>query len=684
MEEFKKKFILEAQDLIEELEESLLRLEENTNDSALIEQVFRAMHSLKGGGAMFGFETISNLTHHLETIYDLIRNGEKDLSNDIFSITLEAVDHLKSIVNTDVVEGELLDTHNSLLEKIINAVTSETQNKTSESVAEKESSNNEIKTFYIQFFPNEQIFNNGTNPMFLVEEIAQLGLCVAFPIFNIPQIENFNPEYCYTGWHILLSTVHDESDIQDIFIFVEDDCKIDIKIIATSNILNKDFIKKTEDLYKQNNEFSEKEIIELLENSFDKEINKEQTISDKVRKAASQNKSTSTISSIRVASEKLDNLMNLVSELVTTQARLSLFAEQKEDNELISIAENIQKLTRELRDNAFSIVLIPIEHLMTRFHRLVRDLNNDLNKTVKFTAHGTETELDKTIIESLADPLMHILRNSMDHGIETKEERAKTNKPEDGKIEFRAYHSGPNVIIQITDDGRGINTVAVREKAIEKGLITAEQNLTDREIFDLIFMPGFSTAKEISGVSGRGVGMDVVKKKISEVRGEIEIDSIEGEGTTIMIKLPLTLSIIDGLLIELANDYYILPLSAVDQIHAVNLPELRKINNNVFTLGNEQIPYYVMREELDLPEHDKEVLELIVVTFEALKIGLIVDTVVGEYQAVIKPLGKHYKDQDIISGATILGDGTIALVLDTNKAVKKFSKNINVLDEAIG
>ncbi|MFW6369921.1 MAG: chemotaxis protein CheA, partial [Bacteroidota bacterium] len=387
------------------------------------------------------------------------------------------------------------------------------------------------------------------------------------------------------------------------------------------------------------------------------------------------------ISSIRVASDKLDQLMNLVSELVTTQARLSLYSEKDGQPELMGISENVQKLSRQLRDIAFSIVLIPIENMLTRFHRLIRDLSNELKKEVDFYTEGTDTELDKTIIENLSDPLMHIVRNSIDHGIETPSNREKAGKPRRGQIKLKAFYSGANVHIQISDDGAGIDPAAIREKAIQKGIILPEASLSKKEILDLIFLPGFSTAKNITDVSGRGVGMDVVKRKIADIRGEVEVDSEVGAGTILTIKLPLTLSIIDGLLVKVGDSNYVIPLTAVDKIYAAEHEKLINTFNNIIVLDGKQVPYLYLRSEFGMPESDLKTEQVVVVRYEDKRIGLAVDNVVGEYQAVLKPLGKHYKDQDIISGATILGDGTVALVMDTNKAIRQFSNLASVTQE---
>ena len=378
-------------------------------------------------------------------------------------------------------------------------------------------------------------------------------------------------------------------------------------------------------------------------------------------------------SSIRVSSDKLDSLMNLVSELVITQARLSLFDSQHDIHGLTPIVESVQKLSRQLRDLAFGIVLIPIENLITRFQRLVRDLSMELHKDVEFIAEGTDTELDKTIIDNLADPLMHILRNSLDHGIEDTNQRIARGKPAKGTVKFKAYYSGASVIIQISDDGKGMDPDTIREKAIQKGIIAPERKLTKKEIFDLIFLPGFSTATKVTDISGRGVGMDVVRKKIANIQGEVDVDSELGKGTTISIKLPLTLSIIDGLLVNINKTSYVIPLATIKKIYAIDKDLIYKSFNNLITLDGEQIPFFSLRKEFDLPPSEEQLEQIVMVNFEDNYVGLVVDYVEGEYQAVLKPLGRHYKNNDIFSGATILGNGTVALVMDTNKIIKMFA-----------
>jgi two-component system chemotaxis sensor kinase CheA len=684
MDNFRKKFLEEASEHIHELEKSLLELEVDPENKELIEKVFRAMHSLKGGGAMFGFDKVSEFTHNLETVYDFVRNDKMAVNKSLLNITLASVDHLKRLLNEEHEDHDsLMKDHEYLVKEIEGLAKSlEEPIKLKESAPisrTKVVSTAEYKTFYIRFNPNPGIFDNGTNPLYLIDEIAGLGETFVIPrVDKVPKLGELKPLRCYTYWDILLSTSADINSITDIFIFVEDDCELEIVKIVDFNLLREEkFIERLQ-LVKKNDEAIG---IEMLN---EQAVEIKAAIEKREKKPVDKTTITtkeSSISSIRVASDKLDLLMNLVSELVTTQARLSLYTETDTRPELIGITENVQKLTRQLRDIAFSIVLIPIENMLTRFQRLVRDLSNELKKDVSFVIEGAETELDKTIIENLVDPLMHILRNSMDHGIEDPDVREKLGKPRQGKILLKAFYSGANVHIQVSDDGAGMDPEFIKSKAIAKGIISPDAILSRKEILDLIFIPGFSTADRITDLSGRGVGMDVVKRKISDIRGEVEVESEVGQGTILTIKLPLTLSIIDGLLVKISHTHYIIPLAVVDKIYAVEHRKIIKAFNNVLILDGEQVPFFNLRQEFNEPESDSLMEEVVVVRYEDKQVGIAVDTVLGEYQAVLKPLGKHYKRQEIISGATILGDGTIALVLDPNKTIKQFSNQNIVMEE---
>ncbi len=676
MDRFQEKFIVEATDHINDLEDALLSLENNPDDNELIERVFRAMHSLKGGSAMFGFDKIDEFTHHLETVYDFVRSGKLNITEELLNVTLASVDHLKMLLkDQDLSDEQDIIIHEKLTKNIISIINEIENDKIIES---DEQSNDDISnsdnliTYYILFQPYEDILADGTNPLYLIDELRSLGECKVIPhTRNIPDLEALDTSLCYVFWEIILATKEDIKAIQDIFIFVEDNCELVINKIAEENLLiNKKFLDKIEESIKARKEIDFTELQSFVKIT-GKKTQKEKVTSLKTDLPEDKK---SAISSIRVSSDKLDELMNLVSEMVTNQARLSLFAEQSKMPELNNIAEDIQKLTRQLRDNAFEICLIPIQNMITSFQRLVRDISNELKKDIKFVTEGTETELDKTIIESLTDPLLHILRNCIDHGIEHEDERIKLGKPKQGKILLKAFSSGANVHIQIHDDGAGIDPEKIREKAISKGIISPEDKLSKKEIYDLLFLAGFSTAKKVTNLSGRGVGLDVVKRKIAGIRGEVEINSEINAGTTISIILPLTLSIIDGLLVRIDNTDLIIPLSAVDKIYPAKTSELVNAFNPVVVLDGKQIPFIYLRKQFNITENCPNNIQIVVVNFENTQIGLTVDHIVGEYQAVLKPLGKIYKDQDFISGTSILGDGTVALVMDTNRIIKGFSK----------
>lgn len=679
MDSMKSTYLEEAFELLEKMETSLLLLESTPNDDELIEDVFRSMHTLKGSSAMFGFDKVAAFVHHLESIYDKIREGQLKVTKVLLNATLASIDHLKKIVeDTELEDPTNVEDNKNITIKIL-ALLGEKPKAEKEEVNIVEKETNE-KTFYISFKPHEDIFKNGTNPLYILDELTGMGTCEVFPRFqDVKDLDALNPEKCYSYWEILLATSSDENEVKDVFLFVESDSEIKVEEVCSYNVLA---IDEASDLLQPYLSF-EKEAIDLEALKEQAENHKPATSQGTVEAsatptngtvAASKEKSKEKgISSIRVASDKIDSLMSIVSELVTTQAGLSLFSENTLNPELEVIAENIEKLSRQLRDVAFGMTLIPIKNIMSRFQRLVRDVSSDLGKDVDFKTQGDETELDKSIIESLTDPLMHILRNSLDHGIESAEVRKAAGKPEKGTIMFKAFYSGASVHIQIQDDGKGLDVAKIKEKAIAKGIIAEDAQLTDKEAFQLIFYPGFSTAAVVTDVSGRGVGMDVVRKNIESLRGEIDIDSVKGKGTTLTLKLPLTLSIIDGLLVEIAGTNYVVPLSVVDKCYEVKYEALENNFKGLLTLDDVPVPFINLRKEFMVYDEKPEFTQLIVVNNGERKVGLSVDHIVGEYQAVLKPLGKYYQNQDYLSGATILGDGTIALVFDTNKIVSKFS-----------
>ena len=378
------------------------------------------------------------------------------------------------------------------------------------------------------------------------------------------------------------------------------------------------------------------------------------------------------ISGIRVPVERLDNMMSLVTELITLQAKLSVLTNEHPQSDLLAAAENLEKICTRLRDNAFSMCLVPVENMVTPFHRLVRDLATELNKEIDFVTEGTETELDKNIMEGLQDPLMHLIRNSIDHGIESPDERERCGKPRHGRIVFKAYCAGAHVFIEIHDDGRGIDRERISNKAIRQGLINEHDVLTDKELVNLVFLPGFSTAEQVTETSGRGVGMDVVKRRIADIKGQVIVSSAKNTGTTVTIMLPITLSIIDGLLVKVNGADYVIPLAAVDTCYEASSVQQLNTFNNIIVIDGQAIPFINLQNELQGTQTAITSREIVIVHYNGKRVGLVVDCIAGKFQAVLKPLGHYFQHLEIVSGGTILGDGSIALVLDTNKVIEQF------------
>ena len=671
MEQHTEFFKDEAVELLVDLEKSLLLLEKNPKDVQSIDQVFRVMHTLKGNSRMFGFEKIEEITHHLENIYDDIRDKKYDLQEEILSITLETLDHIRSILNEEESETHhVLDQHRLLLDKLQLVSNVEGGTKKENTVTQELQGLKETKkesTYIISFAPHSDFLLDGSNPIYVVEDLCTLGKVKVFAhTEQIPELSKLEPTNCYVSWTIILVSSHQLQEILDVFIFAEQNSVLNVQQFSETNLLrNTQFVEEVENLPKDKSEIAH--ILELVE--------KYQAISRNGNGLMNEKMHENKISSIRVSSDKLDQLMNLVSELVTLQARFKVIANDFDSIQLDSVKEEIEKLTRQLRENTLSICLIPINSIEIRFQRLVRDLSIELGKEVTFHLEGGTTELDKNIIESLSEPLLHILRNSLDHGIEPPDKRQKIGKDRKGSIILKSYYSGSNVFIEIQDDGSGINLEKVRQKGIENELISSSDHLSDADIYRLLFNPGFSTSENVTNVSGRGVGMDIVKRKIEQLQGEVNISSTPGQGTTMTIKLPLSLSIIDGLLVSIGNTNYVLPIDNIDQLYEVNTEKITSTFNHLIELDDKQIQFINLRHELNINEQAPEVSQVVLVKYEDKKIGLCFDKLHGEYQAVLKPLGKLFDYQEFLSGATILGDGSVALILDTNKLINQLINN---------
>lgn len=693
-ENHREAFREEAFELLVELESALLELEEHPEEQELIGRTFRAMHTIKGSGAMFGFTTISQFTHDVETVFDQVRNGALPVSKTLIDHTLKACDLIRTMLDgedsvDDAARQELTAAFRNMARATGRADKEPPTKQAKEPPPTPDTTTESV--YRIRFVPAEDIFLTGTNPLMLIGELEQLGSCkIIAHLDKIPPIEEMNPEFCYTYWDIILTTTRDANAIKDVFIFVQDDCELRIDLIASgATVPDAPATKKLGEILVERGDLRQEDMEKMLSSqkrfgeilvesglASPSQIQAALVEQQQIREVQQKVQVSEAASSIRVPSERLDNLVNLVGELVTVQARLSRTAGMRNDAQLTLLAEEVERLTSELRDNTLTIRMMPIGTCFSKFKRLVRDLANELGKDVDMITEGAETELDKTVIERLNDPLVHLIRNSMDHGIETPDARAATGKPRQGTIRLTARHAGDNVTITIEDDGAGLNREAIRSKAIEKGLITAGTELADKELFALIFAPGFSTAKKITGVSGRGVGMDVVMRAIESLRGTIDMDSIQGSGTTITIKLPLTLAIIESLLVRIADESFVMPLSLVEECIELTRDDIAKANGRqLITVRDSIVPYISLRESFSLQGATPDIEQVVITNVTGNRVGFVVDTVVGEHQTVIKSLGRAYRNVSGISGATILGDGNVALILDMPRLVKDAELN---------
>lgn len=702
-------FLEEATDLLENLEGQLLTLEENPQDSETISAVFRAMHTIKGSSAMFGFEGVSKFTHQIESTFDLVRNGLVPVTHELINLTLTARDHIRDLLNVNPVPPDMQKVSDKIVadfqayvapyKKEENTGTAQTANIKNEqaennSNEDLDSKSSKETTWRIMFRPSPSIMLNGTRPALLIKELNELGTATVVPFYeNLPVLSDIDPEKCYFSWDVILTTEKSENDIKDVFIFLDNDSKLTLEKIDIGSTGNKKIGEILIDRHEINREELDNLITQqkklgqlLVENT---SISKQQIQSalaeqEHITKIISAGNKTAAApsqpanQSIRVNSEKLDQLIDLVGEMVTFNARLGQLSQDLKLPQLTSLSELGERLILSLRDTSMDMRMLPIGTIFSRFRRLVRDLSNELGKNIELVTEGADTELDKTVIEKLNDPLVHLIRNAVDHGIEMPDERKTSGKNPQGTVKLSAKHAGAFVLISISDDGAGINREKVKKKAIDKGIIKASDELTEAEIDELIFRPGFSTAAKVSDISGRGVGMDVVKKNITALGGTVAIESNPGFGSTFILKIPLTLAIIEGMLVSIGKNKYVIPLTNIEECLEYNPEE--KDKNAVcthITARGEFLPCINMRKYFEIGDEAPKSLQVVVVNDQNSKIGIVVDSVIGNHQTVIKPLGKLYKNIEGLSGATILGDGSVALILD----IFKLSTVIHYLEQ---
>jgi len=681
----KKAYLEEAKELLSDLEDALLELENDPGNHELINRVFRSMHTIKGSGAMFGFDDIAMFTHELETVFDLVRDDRLSVTPELLEMTLQGRDIIQEMLLSDGSPEQPWRPRATEITTALRVMAktgpeAEPDAKAPDQDADAPAQQvDSTRVYRIRFKPEERIFMSGTNPLALIEELAELGTCkVVARTEAIPRLGEMDPIVCYTWWDIILATTRGEEGIHDVFIFVEDDCELRIQEVEAINPEDADYVgKKLGEILLERGDVQlrdlQRPLGELLTQAgLVSPQGLEAALSEQevVRTSRSKSEVKEPVSSIRVEASKLDKMGDLVGELVIVQARLTQLVSQRHDSALASLAEELERLSDELRDNTLGIRMLPIGSTFNKFLRLVRDLSKELGKEIELSTEGGETELDKNVIEKLNDPLVHLLRNSIDHGIEDPQERQAQGKQRKGRILLSAEHASGEVLIRIQDDGAGIDPARVRAKALEKGLISADASLSEEEILQLVFLPGFSTAEQVSNVSGRGVGMDVVKRGIDSLRGVIKLESTLGQGTTVVIKLPLTLAIIDGLQVEVAEDTYVIPLAAVEE--CVELDRARsKIGEEqeMINLRGDAVPFIRLRNWFSRNGKLPPIEQIVIVHVQGQRIGLVVDKVIGQHQTVIKSLGRIYRELEGISGATINGDGSMALILDVQAMV---------------
>lgn len=702
-DEFISIFLSEANEIVEGLENDLVLLEDNKSDEDLLNKIFRSAHTLKSSAGTVGFTTMSELNHVAENLLEKVRSGKLDVTPTMITVLLEFLDTVK-IMLQNIIDGkgeaDGVNNIESLKAKIkaiadgneIDAsvqapttpsaaptVKKETQTSTQAQAIEepekKEESSSGSNVFHISMSFKPTIFDNGIDPLMFLNDLRDIGTISNLKIdsSNVPPISALEDPYtCYTQFSLDISTNSTLEQVQNIFLFVIDDNDINISDAKVS-VQKEDKIETQTETQVAEETKEEKTIEETKSQEETKEEIKTEQAKPQTSAAKSQASSSVKVqapSTVRVDTRKLDSLMNLIGELVIAQSRIMQLTQSLDiDNGLKEAVSSMDRTSRQIQEEVMNIRMMPVGPIFNQFHRYVRDLNLELNKEVKLVLKGETTEIDKNMLEQLSDPLKHIIRNSMDHGIErTKEERIARGKPEFGTITMSAAHQEGHVVIEVSDDGNGLNKERIYNKAIEKGLLSKDGKYSDAEIYRTIFSPGLSTAEKITDISGRGVGMDVVRANVEKMKGKIEIKSEEGKGSTFIIKLPLTLAIIEGITFALGEQIYIMPLISIIEQMKVKNEQIKPFEGRgeMIKIRDEYLPLIRLHKVFEIDTHIEDIDNGIVVVVEAgyRRCAIFVDELLDQQQVVIKSLDSAFSKHSGISGGTILGDGRIALIID--------------------
>lgn len=703
-------FVEECQELLAELETALLELEGTPDSMDGVHRVFRALHTVKGSAAMLGLEDVRELTNDLESAFDLVRAGRLECTRPLITLSFGYKDLLNEYLR-DPERGlpvsktaEIL----SLLETLVNnsqsmpedALTAQTgQGACDPALAKDPPDGPRTNYFYLRYSPAARRFDS-FDPADILAQLSGLGKCeISINRDLLPSLEEIDPEVCSLAWDVVLETEADEETVRDIFLFMEspddvvefrgiDENQASIMICAMTDQaaqvclgLGREFAPGVTVGAMRQAEAPAPAADSLQDAPAPaaptcKQPRVEKPGGKPANQQAAPMPVREDIASIRVSAPKLDDMIDLVGQLVIVQARLKQIESELHHAHLTSVSEEIERLSNDLRERTLSLRMLPIGSTFNKFRRLVRDLSVELNKEIELKTFGAETELDKTVIEKMNDPLVHILRNSIDHGIESADAREAAGKPRRGTITLSAKQSAGQVHIIIEDDGGGIDPDKIFAKAVERGLARADNRPADKEILQFIFHPGFSTADKVTSVSGRGVGMDVVRRSLEALKGNVEVDSEVGRGTAITIGLPLTLAIIEGLLVMVGREYYVVPLSEVVECVEVSRDENDAHRlTRAFDVRGRLLPCLIMRNWYHLTSPKPEIEQVVVVQAGARKIGLVVDSIVGQLQTVIKGLGRVFAGMKGLSGATIMGSGSLALILDIPSLMQELEKH---------